>query len=531
MTTQERTRERGRGREGRRAQDAQKRPNVAPPGLPGGQYRPLTDEQVRLIHEAALTVLEETGIEVMPSPCREVFRRAGARIEAERNRVYIPRRLAAEGLAAAAREVRLCGQQPEHDLRLGGTRVYLGTGGAAVKVLDLDGRVRHSRLQDLYDIGRLVNALDNIHFFHRPVVARDIPNEALDINTYYASLAGTPKHVMGNCFSPETVRQVVKLASLIAGGEQALRERPFVSWSNCWTVSPLRYASETVETLDEIVRQGMPVAISSAPQAGATSPVTLAGTLVQLTAEQLSGITYINLMRPGHPVLLGYVPSVADLRTGSFSGGGPEFALMNAAAAQLAQHFGLPVYNSSALSDSKVPDVQAGYEKGMSSVTAALAGANYIHHSAGFLESLLAVAYEQYVIDDDINGAVMRMVRGIEVNDETLAVDVIDAVCRGEGHFLGHPQTLERMNSDYYYPHTADRSSRDNWEMAGALDMRERARQRARELLAAQWPSHWRDELDARLRSEFDILLPRERMRPGGTNHAEARARRGTTAE
>jgi trimethylamine--corrinoid protein Co-methyltransferase len=255
------------------------------------------------------------------------------------------------------------------------------------------------------------------------------------------------------------------------------------------------------------------VAISSAPQAGATSPVTLAGTLVQLTAEQLSGLTYINLMRPGHPVLLGYVPSVADLRTGSFTGGSAEFALMNAAAAQIAHAYGLPVYNSSALSDSKLPDVQAGYEKGLSTVTAALAGANFIHHSAGFLESLLAVAYEQYVIDDDINGSVMRMVRGIEVTDETLAVSVINEVCRGEGHFLGHSQTLDKMNTEYYYPHTADRSSRAQWEEAGALDMRDRARLRAREVLGTHWPSHLPSAVDEQIRAEFEIRLPRERMR------------------
>lgn len=506
---------RERGRDRRRAhQESHAREAAVAPGLSGGQYKPLTEAQVARIYEAALVVLEETGIEVMPSPCLEVWRRAGARIEAARNRVYIPRRLVTETMQAAAREVRLCGQLPEHDMVLGGTRVYLGTGGAAVKVLDLDGHVRPSRLADIFDIGRLVNVLDNIHFYLRPVVARDIPVEALDLNTYYAALTATTKHVMGNCFSPATVREVVKLASLIAGGEAALRERPFVSWTNCWTVSPLRYATETVETLDEIVRQGMPVAISSAPQAGATSPVTLAGTLVQLTAEQLSGLTYINLMRPGHPVLAGYVPSVADLRTGSFSGGSPEFALMNAAAAQLAQYMGVPLYNSSAISDSKVPDVQAGYEKGMSTATAALAGANYIHHSAGFLESMLTVAYEQYVIDDDINGSTLRMVRGIEVTDETLSLEVIHAVCTGEGHFLGHPQTLRLMNSGYYYPHTADRGTRDNWEAAGALDMRERARQRARQMLAEQWPGHIAPEVDAQMRAAFNIYLPREAMAP-----------------
>ena len=513
MIASEPHRERARERR-RQANLANAATPVAPGGLPGGQYQPLTPEQVARIQAAALTVLEQTGVEIMPSPCREVMRRAGARIDSERNRVFIPRALVADALASAAREVRLCGQAPEYDLLLSGTRVYLGTGGAAVKVLHLDGKVRPSQLQDVFDIGRLVDTLDHIHFFLRPVVARELPNELLDVNTFYAALAATRKHVMGNSFTPASVREVVRLATLIAGDEAALRARPLVSWTNCWTVSPLRFAPETVAVLDEIVGNGMPVAISSAPQAGATSPVTLAGTLVQLTAEQLSGITYINLVRPGHPVMMGYVPSVADLRTGSFTGGSAEFALMNAAAAQLAHAYGLPVYNSAALSDSKVPDVQAGYEKGVSSVTAALAGANFIHHSAGFLESLLAVAYEQYVIDDDINGSVMRMVRGIEVTDETLAVSVIDEVCRGEGHFLGHPQTLALMNTEYYYPHTADRNSRATWEEAGALDMRDRARQRARELLRTHWPTHLPEAVDAQIRSEFDIRLPRERMRP-----------------
>ncbi len=500
-------------RESVQPRGGQLKPSVAPPGLEGGQYKPLTDAQIAQIVDAALRVLEQTGIEVMPSNCREVWRKAGARIDEEQDRVFIPRELVARGLSTAARSVRLCDQSSEYDMVLEGTRVYLGTGGAAVKVLDLDGTVRESNLRDIFDIGRMVNALDNIHFYLRPVVARDIPNEALDLNSYYAAVVATPKHVMGNSFTPDSVREVVKMGEMIAGSADALRQRPFISWVASWTISPLRYVEETVEVLDEVVRQGMPVALSSAPQAGATAPVTLAGTLVQLTAEELSGITYVNLMRPGHPTLVGYVPSVADLRTGGFSGGSPEFALMNAAAAQIAQHLGLPIYNSSALSDSKVPDVQAGYEKGISSITAALAGANYIHHSAGLLESLLTVAYEQYIIDDDINGSVMRMVRGIEVNEETLAVDVINEVCYGDKHFLGHPQTYNLMRTEYYYPHTGDRANRDKWERAGALDMRERAKAQARELLRTQWPTHISDELDARLRVEFEILLPREVMK------------------
>ncbi len=496
----------------RRAPDTPKQKvNVVPAGVPGGQYRPLKEDDVHRIHAASLTVLERTGIEVFASEAREIFRAAGARVDDDRNRVYIPRAMVEDALSTAQNEVVLYGRDPKHNLNLGGQRVYMGTGGAAVKVLDLDTQqARESTLADVAQIGRLVDALDNIHFYLRACVARDIPIEYLDLNTYYAAIANTTKHVTGNCFTVDSLRDVIEMAAMIAGSVQALRERPFISFITSWTVSPLRFAPETVEVLTEIVRQEMPVFLSSAPQAGATSPAALAGTLVQINAEELSGITYCQLVKPGTPVILGYVPSVADLRTGNFVGGAAEFGLMNSAVAQMGQFYNLPVYNSSGLSDSKVPDVQAGYEKGITGLAAALAGSNYIHHSAGFLESMLTVAYEQYVIDDDINGAVMRAVRGIEVNDETLSLDLIDEVCRGEGHYLGTQQSLEMMNSEYYYPHTGDRQNRDLWEMAGALDMRERARQQAKEILHSHQPEPIPPEIDAAIRERFEILLPAE---------------------
>ncbi|MBI1877864.1 MAG: trimethylamine methyltransferase family protein [Chloroflexi bacterium] len=183
---------------------------------------------------------------------------------------------------------------------------------------------------------------------------------------------------------------------------------------------------------------------------------------------------------------------------------------MHAAVAQLGQFYNLPVYNSSGLADSKVPDIQAGYEKGITGLAAALAGSNYIHHSAGFLESLLTVAYEQYVIDDDINGSIMRAVRGIEVTEETLSVDLIDQVCRGEGHYLGTQQSLALMNTEYYYPHTGDRQRREDWEANGALDMRERARQKAQHILQTHQPQSIPPEIDAAIRQRFEILLPPE---------------------
>jgi trimethylamine--corrinoid protein Co-methyltransferase len=503
----------GRDRSRRRREHQRKRarlPSVAPGGLETHAYRPLSDADVARIHEASLTVLEKTGIQVEASEARDIFADAGATVDAENNRVYIPRAMVEDAIARACSQFVMAGRSDEHDMVMGGNRVYMGTGGAAVKVMDLDGHVRESQLADIARIGRLVDALDNIHFYLRPVVARDMPNDLIDVNKAYAALTNTTKHVMTSAYNVASAREVIDLASMIAGSKAAYEERPILSFTACWTVSPLRYAPETVEVLIELIRQNVPVALSSAPQSGATSPAALAGTLVQINAEELSGIVLVNLIRPGARVLMGYVPSVADMRTGNFVGGAPEFGLMNAAAAQLAHFYNIPVYNSSALTDSKVPDVQAGYEKGMTNAAAALAGTNYIHHSAGFLESMLCVAYEQYVIDDDINGAIMRMVRGIEVTDETLSVDLIDQVCRGEGHYLGTQQSLELMNTEYYYPHTADRQRRDDWAEQGELDMRERARRRVREILDTHQPERIDPAVDEAIRQRFDIRLPPE---------------------
>ncbi|HEY9549351.1 MAG TPA: trimethylamine methyltransferase family protein [Kiloniellaceae bacterium] len=499
-----------------RDQRAASRPKapVAPAGLPGGSYRPLKDADLVRIVDAAKEVLERTGIQVFASPCREVFRAAGCRVDDDGNRVYIPAKLVEESLRSAAREVLLAGRTPEHDLHLGGRRVYMGTGGQAVKVLDLDGSVRETRLSDNYDIGRLCDTLDHIHFYMRPVVPRDLANEQIDVNQFYACLAATGKHVRANAYLPEMVAEQRALAEMLAGGGDSLDRRPLISYTACWTVSPLRYATETVEILDRIVAQRMPVVISSAPQAGATAPAALAGTLVQITAEQLSGFVYVNLLNPGHPLIMGCVPAQADLRNGAFVGGSAEFALLNAACAQIAQYLEVPLYNSSGISDSKVPDAQAGAEKGITGLAAALAGSNYIHHSAGFLESLLTVAYEQYVIDNDVNGEIMRMLKGIEVTEDSLSLDVIDEVCKGPGHFLGHAQTLALMNSEYLYPSLLDRDSRDDWERKGARDIREAARAHARKVLAEHWPEVIPEGLDAEIRRRFDILLPRRAMRP-----------------
>ena len=488
-------------------------PSPVKPGLEGGYYKPLTDAEVVQIHEAALSVLEKTGVYIEDSECRDILQKAGARVDPTIDRVYFSAGLIEQSLKCANRNVIFYGRNPQHNLHLSGNKVYLGTGGAAVKVLDLEtGQARDSVLRDIYDIGRLVDTLQNIHFYLRPVVARDMSNDDIDVNTLYACFASTQKHAMVSCYFPEKVAELKKLAMLVAGSEEAFVKRPFFSINFGFVVSPLRFAPETIETMTTSVRAGIPIVLTSAPQSGATSPASLVGTLVQTIAEELAGITYIQCLKPGHPLLMGGMPLVADLRTGSMVGGSAELALMNAAATQLTHFYDLPIYNTCGITDAKVPDVQAGFEKGITIAATALAGANYNHHAAGMLESLLTVAYEQYVIDDDIGGQIMRLVRGFEVNEETLSLDVIHEAALGEGHYLGHPQTLAMMHSEYVYPHTADRTNRTNWEEAGSWDMRQIARHQAQETLKTHFPTYLSPELDAKIRGEFNILLPPDIM-------------------
>jgi trimethylamine--corrinoid protein Co-methyltransferase len=486
--------------------------------MEGGRFQPLSSDEVEKIHLAAVKVLGETGVQIQDSDCRQILVNAGARLDKSSSRVLFAPEMILRALSTINREVVLYSRDGSMDLHLSGKRVHMGTGGAAVTVLDLySGNIRDSRLLDLFDIGRLVDTLHHIHFYLRPVVARDLDNDVIDVNTFYACLAATRKHVMGGCYFADKVADIKEMAVMLAGSEEAFLSRPFISMNLGFMVSPLRFATETVETLTAAIRAGIPVSLVSAPLAGATAPAALAGTLVQVVAEELAGIVYAQLLKPGHPILMGGMPLVVDLRTGNMIAGTAELALMNAAAAQMAHYYGLPIYNSCGLTESKLPDIQAGFEKGLTSAVTALAGAQFNHHSAGMLESMLAVAYEQYVIDDDINGQVLRLVRGIEVNESTLSTEVIRDVCLGDGHFLGHPQTLELMNSEFHYPHTADRASRADWLSAGGASMRDRARDHARKVLDTHFPIYIPEELDSEIRSRFPIELAEASMKAAGS--------------
>ncbi len=479
-------------------------------GFSGGQYRPLSEEQIRMIHKASLIILEKTGFsyEKGLEETLEMLEAAGAGVDRERSRVTFPRKLVMEQAARAPERVVLYSRDGRNDLDLSGDRVYLGTGGAAVKILDLEtGRARPTTLRDLYLLGRLVDQLDNIHFFLRPCIPQDIPPKDCDVNVFFACLKATSKHVMGGVNDEDGLRRVLDLASMVAGGIEKLREKPFISLITSFVISPLKLSTLSTLIMQEACRRLIPVALSSAPAAGSTSPRTMAGTLAQLHAEELGGIVIGQLTNPGAPQLYGGIPGASNLRTMGYQGGAVECGMMNAAIHQMAAHIKVPNYNSSGLSDAKVPDTQAGWEKALATILAAMGGSNYIHHAAGMLESMLAVAFEQYVIDDEIIGMCCRVLRGIEVDPEHLALEAIEAVGPG-GNFMTSPHTLAHMRSEFFNGNgVTDSSNRDRWGKEGSLDARTRAREMARKLISGKPVSYLPGEVEQAIRGKFEILL------------------------
>jgi trimethylamine---corrinoid protein Co-methyltransferase len=487
------------------------------PGMPGGRYKPLSDADVLRIHHAALDVLENIGLADATPSGIDYMTKAGAQLNSA-GRLIFPRALVEDTVARAARHFVLHGQDPKHDMEPWGSRVYFGTAGAAVHIVDgKTGLYRDSTTKDLYNIARVVDTLEHLHFYQRSVVCREVatPME-MDINTAYASVAGTTKHVGTSWVQAEHVEASLEMFHLMAGGEDKWRARPFVSQSNCFVVPPLKFAYDACLCLETAVRGGMPVLLLSAGQAGATAPAALASALVQEVAECLAGLVYVNAVKPGAPAIFGTWCFVSDLRTGAMSGGSPEQALLSAASAQLSRYYDLTGGTASGMSDAKLPDMQAGYEKAYNHALVGNAGANLIYESAGMLASLLGFSMEGLIIDNDVIGAVQRTIKGIEVTDESLSLDTIRKVClEGPGHYLGADQTLQLMQREYIYPTVGDRTSPNEWVDQGRPTVVERAARKLEAILSSHFPAHISDSVDAAIRAKLPIRLPREAMRPG----------------
>ncbi|WP_323775769.1 trimethylamine methyltransferase family protein [Leisingera sp.] len=496
------------GRRERLAQRAAK-PAVdpCPPGQAGGTYKPLSDSDLRRIYDTALDLLEKLGIGEVPDRLHADLLAIGA-IDNGNGRVLFPPVLVEEAIDQAAKTFILHGRDPERSIEVGGNKVYFGTGGAAVQTLDMDsGIYRPSTLQDLHDFTRLQDTLANVSWFTRCCVATDVPdNYDLDVNTVFALLKNTSKPTATSFTLAEYVAPIVEMLDIAAGGPGEFSKRPFMKAHISPMISPMRYGEDAVDVVYECIRHNIPISCITAAQAGATAPATLAGFLAQSLAETLGSLLMVHAIQPGYPMVFSNWPLVIDLRTGAFSGGSGETAVLNAASAQLSNWLGLPSGVACSMTDAKAIDAQYGMEKGITSMAAALAGGNLIYESSGMTASLLGASFEGFVLDDEMHSNTYRALRGIEVTDENLGFEAICGAVLGEGHFLGGQHTYAAMERDYFYPKLADRDEPRTWADNGAQDAWGRAKIKAREILRGHNPAYLTPEQEQEIRSRFKIL-------------------------
>nr|WP_286193858.1 trimethylamine methyltransferase family protein [Tropicibacter sp. R16_0] len=481
---------------------------VTPPPQ-GGTFRPLGPRRLDQITQAAFDILEKIGMADCPEDVAALAIEQGAK-RRDDGRLCFPKAMIDAALSKALRRVNLPGFSEDLGLTIGGGNVHIGTGGAAVEVPDNIGGFRAAQLSDLYQLMQIVGRAENIHYGVRPIVARDMETPwDLDANTAFACLKACPKPIGISFDTAQHVPRITQMFDIALGGEGRFRQQPFCMGIIVHAVSPLRFAPEGVEIMKAAIKAGMPLQICTAAQAGATSPVTLAGALAQGLAESLAGLIIANVLSPGFPTILAFMPFISDLRTGAMTGGSGEAAVANAAAAQLLLNLDIPSTVSAGMTDAKEPDAQAGYEKGYTVALAAQAGADMINLSVGMLGSLMVASPEALVIDDDMCAAILRSVRGVELADDALDLEMIEAVASGPGHYLGEAQTLARMRTEYVYPALADRQSVQDWQEAGRPALTDRAKDRVGEL-TAQAPTHLPKNREAAIRAAFDIKLPKD---------------------
>ena len=478
-----------------------------PPGQIGGTYKPLTEAELEKIYETALDLLDRLGMGEVPDRLRKDLLTVGAKDNGE-GRILFPPSLVEAVVDQAAKTFILHGRDDSRSIEVGGNRVYFGTGGAAVQTLDLDnGRYRPSTLEDLHNFTRLQDKLANVSWYTRCFIATDVPdNFDLDVNTAYALLKNTTKPTATAFTIADHVAPIVEMLDIAAGGAGAFAKRPFLKAHISPVISPMRYGEDAVDVVYECIRHNIPMSCITAAQAGATAPATLAGSLAQSLAETLASLVMVHAIQPGFPMVFSNWPLVIDLRTGAFSGGSGETAVLNAASAQLSNWLGLPSGVACSMTDAKAIDAQYGMEKGLTSMAAALAGGNLIYESSGMTASLLGASFEAFVLDDEMHSHTYRALRGIEVSEENLGFEAICDAVLGEGHFLGSSHTYAAMERDYFYPTLADRAEPRSWAESGGADAWELARVRANEILRDHQPEYLSNEQDRAIRKNFKII-------------------------
>jgi trimethylamine--corrinoid protein Co-methyltransferase len=457
-----------------------------------GQYKVLSNENLDDIHNATLEILDEVGVRVEHQPALELMRDHGCKVDFDKRIVQIPEHVLKKALSTAPSRFTLYGKKPEFDVKVDTQGVYTIGGSSALSVLDLDGNHRPATRHDLAELTRLQDALENLHVMHAIVIPQEIEQEGFDRILFSTVMKNTGRNYYSQGMGAQSIRDQVEMASIILGSIEEVKRKPIFTIVVCLT-SPLTHAGIRVEELMESAKYNIPLYIEADAQPGATTPITIAGTLVEQSANILCGVALAQMVNPGTPCIYAIASGILDMVTTNYSGGAPETTLLHSATAQVAHYYNLPFQGGTGI-DATIPDAQAGYERALQVLGCALSGVNFIHLSIGMIEQMLLASYEQCVIDNEILGAALHIAKGVEVNSETLAVDVIKEVGPG-GNYLAHDHTLKHFRKVGWFPKITNRKKWEDWMIDGGKDMRQRANERAREILAKHHPQYLSDDV------------------------------------
>ncbi len=459
------------------------------------QFRVLSDDQLEEIHLATLEVLRRTGVVIKEAAGRELLKKAGCWVDGER--VRIPAHLIEWAVRMTPPRVTLCDRNGKPAMFLERNKVYYGTGSDTPNVVDAyTNERRPARLQDIADIARVVDYLPHISFLMCMGIASDVNTAISDIYHFDAMVSNTVKPIVFTAWNLDNLKDIVAMAEAVAGGAEALQRNPFIALYT-EPISPLQHAVEATQKLLWMAEKGLPVVYTPGLMTGATGPVTSAGGLVQGNAEMLSGFLMAQLKREGAPLIYGGGVLPIDMRTTLMSYAAPEFMLNTCALTDMARYYRVPMFHFAGCTDAKTFDQQAALEGGIWMLLAALSGGNLVH-DVGYIDNGLTASYQMLVSMDEVAGLVQRIMGGVNVSDETMALDVIDQVGPG-GHFLGEDHTYRHFRENWF-PKLLDRSNYETWKESGALTLGDRAAAKARQILETHRPQPLPETTTARLK-------------------------------
>ena len=463
----------------------------------------LSDDQRLQIHQAVLQVLEQTGMEIQHEEALDLLAGAGCRVE--EGRAYVPPAMVEQALASAPKSIEVFDRNGEPAMDLGGHRSYFGTGSDLLFTLDPGTRQRHrSVLDDVRRAARLADSLDDLDFIMSLATPSDVPPAHSYLLSIQAMMECSTKPMVCTADTVDDLSAMWDLAVIIRGSEEAARDKPYlVHYAE--PVSPLKHPASSVDKLLFCADRALPAIYSPAPIAGSTAPMTIAGHVVQGLAECLCGMVLHQLRAPGAPFLVGMGPAVLDMATVECSYNAPEYYLSYLAEIEMAHHYDLPCWGYAGHSDAQIPDGQAAQESGMITFLAVMAGAN-LCHDVGYLDFGRTGSLEQVVISAELINQMRRMGRGIPVNEDTLAVDVI-ADAHEKRHFLGHKHTRKHVRGTQWRPRLFTRLGFDQWAAKGSTSLRERALVKVEEILAGHSPEALSDEVLQAMQARVDQFV------------------------